>query len=53
MSFGSLGVLTQATLRVVRRHQLIERTFTASPAEVKRNHVRWLQENKHIKWVLR
>eukprot|EP00198_Chlamydomonas_reinhardtii_P004360 XP_001693696.1 L-galactono-1,4-lactone dehydrogenase [Chlamydomonas reinhardtii] len=53
VSFGSLGVLTQATLRVVRRHQLIERTFTASPAEVKRNHVRWLQENKHIKWVLR
>ncbi|PNW73648.1 hypothetical protein CHLRE_13g567100v5 [Chlamydomonas reinhardtii] len=51
VSFGSLGVLTQATLRVVRRHQLIERTFTASPAEVKRNHVRWLQENKHIKYL--
>ncbi len=39
----------QATLRVVPRHQLIERTWTATPAEVRRNHVRWLQENRHIK----
>ncbi|GFR43860.1 hypothetical protein Agub_g4987, partial [Astrephomene gubernaculifera] len=51
VGLGSLGIMTQATLRVVPRHQLIERTFTASRAEVRRNHVKWLQENKHIKYL--
>ncbi|KAG2498500.1 hypothetical protein HYH03_003751 [Edaphochlamys debaryana] len=51
VGLGSLGVMTQATLRVVPRRQLLERTFTASPAEVRRNHVRWLQENQHIKYL--
>lgn len=51
VGLGSLGVVTQATLRVVPRHQLIERTWTATPAEVRRNHVRWLQENRHIKYL--
>ncbi|KXZ53075.1 hypothetical protein GPECTOR_8g68 [Gonium pectorale] len=51
VGLGALGVMTQATLRVVPRHQLIERTFTATPAEVRRNHVAWLQQNKHIKYL--
>ncbi|GIL70539.1 hypothetical protein Vretimale_3672 [Volvox reticuliferus] len=51
VGLGSLGVMTQATLRVVPREPLIERTFTASHSEVRRNHVKWLQQNKHIKYL--
>ncbi|GLC43145.1 hypothetical protein PLESTM_001435600 [Pleodorina starrii] len=51
VGLGSLGVMTQATLRVVPREPLIERTFTSTPAEVRRNHVKWLQQNKHIKYL--
>ncbi|EFJ51000.1 hypothetical protein VOLCADRAFT_88191 [Volvox carteri f. nagariensis] len=51
VGLGSLGVMTEATLRVVPREPLIERTFTASRAEVHRNHVKWLQQNKHIKYL--
>ncbi|GIL47176.1 hypothetical protein Vafri_4064 [Volvox africanus] len=51
VGLGSLGVMTQATLRVVPREPLIERTFTASHSELRKNHVKWLQQNKHIKYL--
>lgn len=48
VGLGALGAVTQVTLQCVPRETLIERTFVASAAEVKKNHVAWLKENK---WV--
>jgi hypothetical protein len=40
---------TQATLRLVPRTRLLERTFTCSVAEARRGHVERLQANRHVK----
>ena len=39
VGLGALGVVTQVTLQCVPRHQLVETTFTATVAEVKKNHI--------------
>ncbi|GAX80918.1 hypothetical protein CEUSTIGMA_g8353.t1 [Chlamydomonas eustigma] len=51
VGLGALGVLSQVTLRCVPRHQLLETTSTATVAEVKKNHKRWLQENLHLRYM--
>ncbi|EEC68837.1 hypothetical protein OsI_37417 [Oryza sativa Indica Group] len=48
---GGLGVVAEVTLQCVERHQLIEHTFVSSADEVKKNHKKWLSENKHIKYL--
>ncbi|KAL6747479.1 hypothetical protein V8C86DRAFT_2908904 [Haematococcus lacustris] len=51
VGLGALGVVTQATLQCVARHRLVERTFTATAAEVRKNHVRWLQGHQHLRYM--
>ena len=40
VGLGALGVVTELTLQLVPSHVLVERTFTASAKEVKKNHAR-------------
>ncbi|MEW5306294.1 MAG: hypothetical protein WDW36_008767 [Sanguina aurantia] len=51
VGLGGLGVVTRVTLQAVPREQLLETTFTASAAEVKKNHVKWLSENRHLRYM--
>ncbi|KAK3119712.1 hypothetical protein QOZ80_9AG0674150 [Eleusine coracana subsp. coracana] len=48
---GGLGVVAEVTLQCVERHQLVEHTFVSNADEVKKNHKKWLSENKHIKYL--
>lgn len=41
VGLGCLGAVTELTLQCVPAHRLEERTFAATTAEVKKNHVRW------------
>lgn len=49
VGLGALGVVSQVTLRCVPAKRVVEHTFVSTPAEVRRNHHRWLRENEHIK----
>mmetsp|Transcript_27300 Transcript_27300/g.73788 ORF Transcript_27300/g.73788 Transcript_27300/m.73788 type:complete len:638 (+) Transcript_27300:122-2035(+) len=51
VGLGALGVVSQATLQCVPRHKLVENSFTTSIAEVKKNHVTWLREHKHLRYM--
>ncbi|KAG1665934.1 hypothetical protein FOA52_004524 [Chlamydomonas sp. UWO 241] len=51
VGLGALGVVTQLTLQCVPRHRLVEKTFTASVAEVKKNHATWLRTNRHLRYM--
>lgn len=48
---GSLGIVTEATIQAVPAHKLVEKTFTATPNEVEENHVKWLKDNKHLRYM--
>ncbi|XP_044985144.1 L-galactono-1,4-lactone dehydrogenase 2, mitochondrial isoform X1 [Hordeum vulgare subsp. vulgare] len=48
---GGLGVVAEVTLQCVERHQLVEYTFVSNADEIKKNHQKWLSENKHIKYL--
>lgn len=51
VGLGCLGVVTEVTLRCMPAHKLVERTFVTSVKEVKRNHTKWLQTNKHLRYM--
>eukprot|EP00798_Chlamydomonas_sp_ICE-L_P020691 gene20691-27490_t len=51
VGLGGLGVVTELTLQCVPRHELVEKTFTVSTSEVKKNHVKWLQDNQHLRYM--
>jgi L-galactono-1,4-lactone dehydrogenase len=46
-----LGVVTEVTLQCVPAHKLVERTFVTSVKDVKRNHTKWLQTHKHLRYM--
>ncbi|XP_078442008.1 L-galactono-1,4-lactone dehydrogenase [Wolffia australiana] len=48
---GGLGVVAEVTIQCVDRHELVEHTFVSNVEEVKKNHKKWLTENKHIKYL--
>ncbi|XP_078152044.1 L-galactono-1,4-lactone dehydrogenase isoform X2 [Carex rostrata] len=48
---GTLGVVAEVTLQCVERHELVEHTFVSNADEIKKNHKKWLAENKHIKYL--
>jgi L-galactono-1,4-lactone dehydrogenase len=50
-SLGLLGVVAEVTLQCVPAHLLVERTFTATRAEVRANHSRWITDNKHLRYM--
>ncbi|CAG9464777.1 unnamed protein product [Pedinophyceae sp. YPF-701] len=51
VGLGMLGVVSEVTLQCVPAHRLLEKTFTATRAEVKKNHSKWLRENKHLRYM--
>jgi len=51
VGLGGLGIVTEVTLQCVPAHQLLEHTFVCTPAEIRKNHTRWLQENKHMRYM--
>ncbi|KAK8951461.1 hypothetical protein KSP39_PZI004169 [Platanthera zijinensis] len=48
---GGLGVVTEVTIQCVDRHELVEHTFASNMNEVRKNHKKWLGENKHVKYL--
>jgi L-galactono-1,4-lactone dehydrogenase len=48
---GALGVATEVTMRVAKAHRLVEKTWTASRADVRKNHKRWLADHQHIRYM--
>lgn len=50
-SLGTLGVVAEVTLQCVPIQKLLEYTFVSSKKEVQKKHKKWLQENKHLKYL--
>ncbi|KAJ0976159.1 hypothetical protein J5N97_018124 [Dioscorea zingiberensis] len=48
---GGLGVVAEVTIQCVDRHELLEHTFVSNLNEIRKNHKRWLTENKHVKYL--
>jgi L-galactono-1,4-lactone dehydrogenase len=48
---GCMGVVTRVTLKCVASHRLVERTFVASPGEVRRRHAEWLRSHQHLRYM--
>ncbi|PIA53722.1 hypothetical protein AQUCO_00900362v1 [Aquilegia coerulea] len=48
---GALGVVAEVTIQCVEKHELVEHTFVSNIDEIKKNHKKWLNENKHIKYL--
>ena len=45
------GVATEVTMRVAKAHRLVEKTWTATRADVRKNHKRWLADHQHIRYM--
>ncbi|KAM0951069.1 putative L-galactonolactone dehydrogenase [Dioscorea sansibarensis] len=48
---GGLGVVAEVTIQCIDRHELLEHTFVSDLKEIRKNHKRWLAENKHVKYL--
>ncbi|KAG9140955.1 hypothetical protein Leryth_010468 [Lithospermum erythrorhizon] len=48
---GGLGVVAEVTLQCVERQELVEHTFISTLQEIKKNHKKFLSENKHVKYL--
>ena len=51
VGLGALGVVSEVTLQCVPAHRLLERTFVATRADVRKNHKQWLRENRHLRYM--
>nr|XP_024393620.1 L-galactono-1,4-lactone dehydrogenase, mitochondrial-like [Physcomitrium patens]PNR41397.1 hypothetical protein PHYPA_018800 [Physcomitrium patens] len=50
-ALGALGVVAEVELQCVQAHKLLEKTIVTNMKQVKRNHKKWLQENKHLRYM--
>ncbi|XP_042485594.1 L-galactono-1,4-lactone dehydrogenase 2, mitochondrial [Macadamia integrifolia] len=48
---GGLGVVAEVTIQCVERLELVEHTFVSDMNEIRKNHKKWLAENKHVKYL--
>lgn len=48
---GGLGVVAEVTLQCVERMELVEHTFLSNMKDIKKNHKKFLSENKHVKYL--
>ncbi|XP_027176145.1 L-galactono-1,4-lactone dehydrogenase, mitochondrial [Coffea eugenioides] len=48
---GGLGVVAEVTLQCVERQELVEHTFVSNLKDIKKNHKKFLSENKHVKYL--
>ncbi|KAL2607460.1 hypothetical protein R1flu_026033 [Riccia fluitans] len=50
-ALGAVGIVAEVTLQCVPRHRLLEYTFVTNMKTVKRNHKKWLSQNKHLRYM--
>jgi L-galactono-1,4-lactone dehydrogenase len=50
-ALGLLGVVAEVTLQCVPAHLLVEKTFVASHADVRKHHASWLRSNRHLRYM--
>ncbi|CAK9185912.1 unnamed protein product [Ilex paraguariensis] len=48
---GGLGVVAEVTLQCVERQELVEHTVVSNMKDIKKNHRKFLSENKHVKYL--
>ncbi|KAJ9544001.1 hypothetical protein OSB04_023708 [Centaurea solstitialis] len=48
---GGLGVVAEVTLQCVERQELVEHTFVSNLTEIKKQHKKLLNDNKHVKYL--
>ncbi|KAL4587444.1 hypothetical protein LXL04_000315 [Taraxacum kok-saghyz] len=48
---GAFGVVAEVTLQCVERQELVEHTFVSNLTEIKKNHKKVLNDNKHVKYL--
>ena len=48
---GALGVATEVTMKVVKSHRLLEKTWCATRSEIARKHTTWLKSHQHIRYM--
>ncbi|CAM6084490.1 unnamed protein product [Calypogeia fissa] len=48
---GGLGVVAEVTLQCVPRHRLLEYTFVTNMKGVQKNHKKWLNQYKHLRYL--
>lgn len=51
VGMGCFGVVSEVTLQCVPAHKLIEKTFMSTTKEVKKNHTKWLKQNRHLRYL--
>jgi L-galactono-1,4-lactone dehydrogenase len=51
VAFGSLGIITELTIKCVPRHKLHEKTFVVTKQELKARHQQYLQEFQHVRYM--
>lgn len=51
VGLGALGVISRVKLRCVERHLLEERSWIASRAQVRDNHIQWLWNYQHLRYM--
>ncbi|XP_024533817.1 L-galactono-1,4-lactone dehydrogenase 1, mitochondrial [Selaginella moellendorffii] len=48
---GTLGIVAEVTLQCVPAHKLVEQTLVSNMKEVRKNHKKWLQQNRHLRYM--
>ncbi|CAE8686870.1 unnamed protein product, partial [Polarella glacialis] len=51
VGLGSLGVVSEVTLKVRPKYSLHERTYCSSVADLRRNHAELLQKHRHVRYM--
>lgn len=51
VGLGTLGVVSEVTLKCILRYQLHERTYCTTEAELRKNHARLLQSYRHVRYM--
>jgi L-galactono-1,4-lactone dehydrogenase len=51
VGLGGLGIVTELTLQCVPNHKLVEKTWTATREEAKRNFGKWLRDYQHMRYM--
>jgi L-galactono-1,4-lactone dehydrogenase len=51
VGLGSLGIVTELTLRCIPKHRLREHTYTVSMADIHKDHYERLQQYRHVRYM--
>lgn len=51
VGLGSLGIVTELTLRCIPKHRLREHTYTVSVADIHKDHYERLQQYRHVRYM--